>query len=160
MNLRPLASSLSAAAIASSLLFVSLPEANAQMTMRFTTPFVSDSGFVGASGDRHFINLAVTGFPLESVTIALPLDMGRSVQAKVVGRDGKEIPSTTKVAPGSITIDFSQPVKPDTYVTVQLSGVDMSRMGGSVLYRLNAKLEGIGDPIPVGSTMVRLRDQN
>jgi hypothetical protein len=160
MRFYSLVSSLSVAAIASSLLFVSPPEANAQMTMRFTTPFVADSGFVGAAGDRHFIRLAVTGFPLEGVNIALPLDMGRSVQAKIVSADGKEIPSMTSVSPGAIAIKFPQAVKPDTYVTVQLSGVDMSRMGGSVLYRVNAKLQGIDDPIPTGSTMIRLRDQN
>jgi hypothetical protein len=84
------------------------------MTMRFTTPFVADSGFIGASNDRHYVNLAVTGFPLETVTISLPLDMALTPEARAIGQDGKEIPSTSKVSPRAGTINFSQAVRPDT----------------------------------------------
>jgi hypothetical protein len=32
-------------------------------------------------------------------------------------------------------------------------------MGGGVLYRVSAKLQEIGEEIPIGSAMVRLKDQ-
>ncbi|BAQ59888.1 hypothetical protein GM3708_294 [Geminocystis sp. NIES-3708] len=159
MNLRLIATSLSALAISTTFLPIITPQAQAQMTMSFTAPFVSNSGIVGASGDTHFITLAVTGFSLESATISLPMDMGRSITAKAVDRDGREIASTIALTPGNVTINFAQPVKPDNYVTIRLSGVDMSRMGGRVLYRVSAKLQEIGEEIPIGSAMVRLKDQ-
>lgn len=160
MNLRLLASSLSALVISSAFLPLTTPQAQAQMTMRFTTPFVADSGFVGAAGDKHFITLAVTGYPLESVTISLPLDMGRSLSVKAVDQTGKEIASTSKISSEGIMINFAQPVKPDSYVTIQLSGVDMSRMGGRVLYRVTSKLQGVEGQIPLGSAMISLKNQN
>ena len=61
------------------------------MTMNFTVPFVSNSGIVGVSADTHFITLAVTGFSLESATISLPMDMGRSITAQALDRDGNEM---------------------------------------------------------------------
>jgi len=160
MNLRLLASTLSVLAISSTFLPFATPQAHAQMVMRFTTPFVTDSGFVGAGEDKHFITVAVTGFPLESLTVALPLDMGRTLAAKVVDQKGKEIATTTKASPDGINIDFAQPVKPDAYITIQLSGVDMSRMGGRVLYRVSTKLQGIKGEVPIGSAMVSLKNQN
>ncbi|BAQ63519.1 DUF2808 domain-containing protein [Geminocystis sp. NIES-3709] len=159
MNFRLFASSLSALAISSTFLPIITPQAQAQMIMSFTVPFISNSGIAGASGDTHFITLGVTGFSLESATISLPLDMGRSITAKVLDRNGTEIPSTIALTSGAVTINFAQPVKPDNYVTIRLSGVDMSRMGGRVLYRVSAKLQEIGEEIPIGSAMVRLKDQ-
>lgn len=159
MNLRFIATSLSVLAISTTFVPVITAPAQAQMTMSFTTPFVSNSGIVGASGDTHFITLAVTGLSLESATISLPMDMGRSITAKALDRDGREIPSTIALTPGAVTINFAQPVKPDNYVMIRLSGVDMSRMGGRVLYRVSAKLQEIGEEIPIGSTMVRLKEQ-
>ncbi|MBE9202481.1 hypothetical protein IQ218_02095 [Synechocystis salina LEGE 06099] len=160
MNIRPLIGTFSALAISLAFLSLANSPAQAQMTMRFTTPFVSDSGFVGAAGNTHFITLAVTGFTLESATISLPLDMARSINVKAFDPSGKEIPTTTKMSPGGITIDFNQPVNPDTYVRLQLSGVDMSRMGGRALYRVSTKLKGIDGDVPIGSAMVRLKDQS
>jgi acyl dehydratase len=128
--------------------------------MRFTTPFVSDSGILGSLGSKHFITLAVTGFSVESATISLPIDMGRSIEAKVFDQGGMEIASTTKISPGNVTINFSEPVKPGTYIRIELSGVDMSRMGGRVLYRVTTKLQGIEEQIPIGSAMVSLQEQN
>lgn len=160
MNIRPLIGSLSALAISIALLpFANFP-AQAQMTMRFTTPFVTDSGIVGASGDMHYITLGVTGFSLESATIALPIDMGRSIDIKAFDPSGKEIPSTIKMSGEGVTIGFNQPIKPDTYVRLQLSGVDMSRMGGRALYRVSTELEGIEGGVPIGSAMIRLKDQS
>ncbi|AIE74288.1 MULTISPECIES: hypothetical protein [unclassified Synechocystis] len=158
MNLRPLITSLSALAISATFLPLANFPAQAQMTMRFTTPFVTDSGFVGAAGDMHYITLAVTGFSLESTTIGLPIDMGRSIEIKAFDPKGMEIPSTLKTSPEGITIDFNQPVDPDTYVRLQLSGVDMSRMGGRALYRVSTKLQGIEGDVPIGSAMIRLKD--
>ena len=160
MNLRLIVSSLSALVISSPFLPLNISPAQAQMTMRFTTPFVSDSGFLTTSGDKHFITLAVTGFSVESATISLPIDMGRSIQAKAIDPSGKEIASTIKVSPGAVTLNFAQPVKPNTYITIQLSGIDMSRMGGNVLYRVTTKLKGVEEQVPIGSAMIRLQDQS
>jgi hypothetical protein len=160
MNFRLLASFFTALAISSTFLPFATSQAQAQMTMRFTTPFVTDAGFLGAGGDKHFITVAITGFALESATVALPLDMARNLTAKVVDQKGKEIASTTKVSPDGITINFAEPVKPDAYVTIQLSGVDMSSMGGRVLYRVSTQLQGIKGEVPIGSAMVSLKTQN
>jgi acyl dehydratase len=160
MNICSVIGSLSALGISIALLPLANFPAQGQMTMRFTTPFVTDSGFVGAASNIHFITLAVTGFPLESATIGLPIDMGRSINIKAFDPSGKEIASTTKVSLGGVTVDFKQPVKPDTYVRLQLSGVDMSRMGGRALYRVSTKLQGIEGDVPVGSAMVSLKEQN
>lgn len=160
MNLRLLTSCLSALTISSAFLPLIAPQqVQAQMIMNFSVPFVSNSGIVGAAADTHFITLAVTGYSLESATISLPVDMGRSITAKALDRDGNEIPSTIALTPGAVTINFTQPVKPDNYVMFRLSGVDMSRMGGGVLYRVSAKLQEIGEEIPIGSAMVRLKDK-
>ncbi len=158
MNIRPLVSSLSALAISVALLPLANFPAQAQMVMRFTTPFVTDSGFVGAAGDMHYITLAITGFSVESATIGLPIDMGRSIEVRAFDPSGMEILSTLKKSSEGITIDFDQPVKPDTYVRLQLSGVDVSRMGGRALYRVSTKLLGIEGDVPIGSTMIRLKE--
>ncbi|MBE9242012.1 hypothetical protein [Synechocystis salina] len=158
MNIRPIVSSLSALAVSIALLpFGDFP-AEAQMTMHFTTPFVTDSGFVGAAGNMHYITLGVTGFSLKSATIGLPIDMERSIEVKAFDPNGMEILGTLKKSPGGITIDFNQPIDPNTYVRLQLSGVDMSRMGGRALYRVSTQLQGIEGEVPIGSAMIRLKD--
>lgn len=131
----------------------------AQMTMRFSAPFISDSGYVG-SKNKHFVTLAVTGFALKSVTIALPPGAGTSFQTKAVDRFGQEIPAKATVSGQSLTLNFNQPVKPDSYVTIQFTNLDMAKIGGRALYRVSAMLEGIDGEFPIGSAMISLKEQN
>ncbi|MFN5515127.1 MAG: hypothetical protein ACK5CA_10360 [Cyanobacteriota bacterium] len=143
---------------ATALALPSIP-AQAQMTMRFSAPFISDSGYVG-SKNKHFITLAVTGFALKSVTVALPPGAGDSFQTKAVDKFGQEIPAKAMVSANGLTLNFNQPIKPDSYVTIQFTNLDMSKIGGRALYRVSAMLEGINGEFPVGSAMIRLKEQS
>ncbi len=138
---------------------VTLP-AQAQMTMYFTAPFISNSGTIGAAKDQHFITVAVTGFPLESLLISPPNEMSQLKGATVTDRTGKEIASNVAISQDNVTITFAQPVQPDNYLTIRLSGVVMDRAGGTALYRVTAMTQGLSQPIPIGTAMVRLADKS
>lgn len=142
--------------LASGVLPVVVPAAQAQMSFNFSAPFVSDSGIVGASGDMHFITVAVTGHPLTDLIITLPNDMRVLKGAKITDQTGKEVTSTVAVSTGSIAINFPQPVAPDNYIKVTLSGVEMDRQGGSAMYRVTARKEGLRGDLPIGTAIVRL----
>jgi hypothetical protein len=134
--------------------------AQAQMTMHFSAPFISNSGLVGAAMDRHFFTVAVTGFPLKSLMVTLPNDLRQLDGAMVVDRTGQEIEANVVIGEGNVSIGFPQPVQPDTYLTVRLSGVRMERLGGTVLYRVSAVKEGLSGDLPLGTVMIRLPAQN
>ncbi len=153
---RSLLGTVSAFVLAGAVVPVVAPPAEAQMTMHFSAPFISNSGIVGAAAERHFFTVAVTGFPLESLMITLPNDMRVLEGAVVTNQMGQEIPTDVEIGNGNLTIAFPQPVEPDDYLTVELSGVKMDRTGGTVLYRVSAMKQGLTGPVPIGSANVRL----
>jgi hypothetical protein len=153
-------STVSAFVFASAAIPAFTPSAEAQMTMHFSSPFISNSGLVGAAGDRHFITVAVTGFPLESLTIALPNDLRQLDGAMVLDENDQEISAKVAINKGSVTLTFPQPIEPDNYLTVRLSGVRMDSAGGTALYRVTATYQGLPGTLPIGTAMVRLRSQN
>jgi hypothetical protein len=146
----------SALVLSSAMLPAFISSAAAQMTMHFSAPFISNSGFVGAARDRHFITVAVTGFPLETLAISLPNDMRTLKGATVTDQTGKEIAANVAIAESSVTLTFPQPVEPGNYLTVSLSGVKMDREGGTALYRVTALNKGFPGTFPIGTAMLRL----
>lgn len=130
--------------------------AQAQMTMHFSAPFISNSGIVGATANNHFFTIAVTGYPLESLIVTLPDKMQLLDGAKVMNQAGQEIPSNITLNKGNVTINFPQPIEPNTYLTVRLSGVVMDRTGGTVLYRIHGINKGLPGTLPIGTAMIRL----
>ncbi len=159
---RAIAATLSGLAIsvASGLsLGVNLP-ATAQMTMHFSAPFITNSGLADTLGESHFITVAVTGFPLESLMIALPNDMRTLAGATVTDQNGQKIAANVAIAQSSVSINFAQPINPNNYLTVELTGVKMDRQGGTAIYRVNSVNKGLPGTIPVGTAAIRLRDQS
>jgi hypothetical protein len=151
---------LSALVFAGTVIPTRVPAAQAQMTasVRASAPFIVDSGLAGATGDRHFITVAVTGFPLEELTITLPDDMRILEAAKVTNQMGKEVEANVAISKGMVTLNFPKPVTPNELLKVTLSGVRMDRQGGSALYRVSAINAGLVGVIPIGAAMVRLQD--
>ena len=133
--------------------------AQAQIRMNFSAPFVSDSGLVGASLNEHFFTVAVTGFPLETLFVELPDEMQTLGGATVTDSSGQEIESNVQISEGQLTIAFPQPIELDTYVTVNLNGVEMNRYGENVIYRVYAEKQGLTGPLPIGAAMVRVPDR-
>jgi hypothetical protein len=134
--------------------------APAQMTMHFSAPFISNAGLVGAAKDRHFFTVAVTGFPIESLMVSLPNEMRTLDGAMVLDQNGKEVASNVTINKGSITINFVQPVQPNDYLTVRLSGVKMFYEGGTALYRVTAINQGFPGTFPIGTAMINLSPGN
>lgn len=132
------------------------PKAEAQMRFNFSAPFIADSGIASANKDSHFINVAVTGYPLTSLTIALPGEMKSVRQVRITDQTGKEVAANVAVSTGSVTINFPQPVAPENYIRVMLNGVEMNQVGETVLYRVFAMKQGLMGDIPVGTAMVRV----
>lgn len=149
----------SALVLASTVLPSVVPAAQAQMRFNFSAPFITDAGIANAFGDTHYINVAVTGYPLTSLIIGLPNDMRVLKGAKVTDQMGKEVAVNVAASAGSITINFPQPVAPDNNLRVTLSGVKMESTGETVLYRVYAIKEGLKGELPLGTAMVRLRDR-
>ncbi|MCA1991661.1 MAG: DUF2808 domain-containing protein [Coleofasciculus sp. S288] len=135
-----------------------VPPAQAQMSFNFSAPFIADSGLIGASGSQHFITVAVTGHPLTDLMITLPNDMRVLEGIKITDQMGKEVAANVAVSTGSITINFPQPVAPDNFLKITLSGVKMDRAGGTAIYRVSAMKEGLVGQIPIGTAIVRLRE--
>lgn len=129
-------------------------------SVKASAPFIVDSGLAGSSGDRHFITVAVTGFPLEQLTITLPDDMRTLEAAKVTNQMGKEIEANVAISKGIATLKFPKPVTPNEFLKVTLSGVRMDRQGGTALYRVSAINTGLAGTIPIGTAMVRLQDSS
>jgi hypothetical protein len=133
-------------------------KAEAQMRFNFSAPFIADSGIASANNDSHFINVAVTGYPLTSLTIALPGEMKSFRQVRITDQTGKEVTANVAISTGSVAINFPQPISPDNYIRVTLNGVEMSKAGQTVLYRVFAMKQGLMGDIPVGTAMVRVPD--
>ena len=149
----------SAFVLASSLIPGIVPSAQAQMRFNFSAPFIADSGIVNASGDTHFITVAVTGYPLEELIVTLPNDMRTLEGAMVTNQKGQEVSANVAISSGSLAISFAQPVAPDDYLTVRLMGVKMEPAGGTALYRISAIKKGLIGQIPIGTAMVQLMMQ-
>jgi hypothetical protein len=131
----------------------------AQMTMHFSAPSITNSGLGDVLGGKHFITIAVTGFPLESLTIILPQDMRSLEGATVTDQNGQKIAATVAIAQGSIALNFAQPVKPNNYLTVELTGVKMDRQGGTAIYRVSAVKQGLPGVLPIGTAVIQLNSQ-
>jgi DUF917 family protein len=138
---------------------VNLP-AMAQMTMHFSAPLITNSGLGDVLGEKHFITIAVTGFPLESLMITLPQDMRTLEGATVTDQNGQKIAANVAITQGSIALTFAQPVKPNNYLTVELTGVRMERQGGTAIYRVNSVNQGLPGTIPIGTAVIRLSSQS
>lgn len=134
--------------------------AMAQMTMHFSAPFITNSGLGDVLGDQHFITVAVTGFPLESLMINLPQEMRTLKGATVTDQNGQNVATKVAITQGSVTLNFAQPVKPNNYLTIDLTGVSMERQGGTAIYRLNSVNQGLTGTIPIGTAVIQLSDQS
>jgi Protein of unknown function (DUF2808) len=154
-----LVSALSALAITNSALLGLLPMAKADVSMNFSAPFITNSGIANASGDKHYFTVSVTGLPIEGLRVNIPNEMRILEGATVVDRDGNEIPVNVTTTEGQLDLNFSQPIQPENDLTVRLAGVNMDRLGGSVIYRVLGMEKGLRGYIPIGTAVVRLRDQ-
>lgn len=142
-------------ALASGISSVDIPVAEAQVSMKFTAPFISDSGITRARNDVHFITVNVTGFPLEALLITLPEERKSLEGANVLDQSGKEIQTNVKIDKGEITVSFPEAVKPESRITLQLLGVGTRFAGSARLYQIRAMKTGIRGTLPIGTAMIR-----
>lgn len=153
---------LSALLIATSASGLSLPifakSVQAQMVFNFSAPFITDSGVLGSN---HFIKVAVLGMSLQDLTIGLPSQMEDFEGVRVTDSSGKVVPASISKNKENVTINFAQPVPPDTSLKVELTGVEMiTRKGEILLYEVTAQRVGIRGSIPIGTAIVNVPDRS
>jgi hypothetical protein len=155
---KSLVAALSAFTFASVALSVLPLKAKADISMNFTSPFISSSGIANALGDMHYFTVAVTGLPIEGLRVDLPNEMQILKGATIVDQNGKEVAANINNTEGRLDLSFSEPIQPETYLTVKLDGVQMPE-SGFVMYRVSRMEEGLQGNIPIGTARVRFRDK-
>ncbi len=152
---------LSALAIAGVTLTGFSPKAEAVLQMNFTAPFISNSGLANAVGSEHYFTVFITSLPLEGLIVNIPNEMRILNGATVEDGDGNEIAAKVTTGEGTLELAFSEPVEPETYLTVKLDGVEVPTVGdgGFATYRVFGMWSGLDGTIPIGTAQVRLKDK-
>jgi hypothetical protein len=119
-----------------------------------TVPVITASG---ALGSNHFIRVGVYGMTLKDLMIALPAQMDRFEQVKVMDQSGKDLPAKILIDKTRVTIAFDQPVAPGNSVQVLFTGIQMQTSGGDILlYGLTGERVGLRGEIPLGTARVQV----
>lgn len=155
-----ISSSLSALLLTTAAIPVLVPTAKAEMRFNFSAPFIADSGVADASGRTHFINVAVTGYPLTELMITLPRQAQEIEGVKVTNQMGKEVAAKVAVKTGSVVISFPQAVAPDDYLNLKLTGVEINSSEERLLYQVTAKKQGLNGSIPIGTAMILVSERS
>jgi hypothetical protein len=105
-------------------------------------------------GATHEIEIHVHGGNLSELSIDLPEDMSIRKGIEVTNQSDKKIEANVSVNNRKATVVFSQPVAPETIVSIAMKGVETPGYDNIWQYRVYAKKVGITAEIPLGTARI------
>lgn len=102
----------------------------------------------------HQFEVHVQGKALSELSIDLPKEVSITDGINVKNQLGQKIPATVSINDRKATVVFSQPVAPETVLSVSLQGVQTPGYDQIWLYRFYAKKVGLTAEIPLGTARI------
>ncbi|MFB2935591.1 hypothetical protein NIES2119_17825 [[Phormidium ambiguum] IAM M-71] len=103
----------------------------------------------------HQFEVHVQGKALSELSIDLPEEVSITNGIEVKNKSGQKIPATVSINDRKATVVFSQPVAPETMLSVSLQGVQTPGYDQTWLYRFYAKKVGLTAEIPLGTARIQ-----
>lgn len=102
------------------------------------------------------LRLHVEGTPLTQLVITLPEQFKVKQGVEITDQVDQTVSVTTLYSRNTITINFAQPVAPDTLLRVDLNGVSTSDyFGRTWLLPISGKSIGMTASIPIGTAQIQ-----
>ncbi|MDM9384574.1 DUF2808 domain-containing protein [Chlorogloeopsis sp. ULAP01] len=121
-----------------------------------TAAYPNDTTAVDAT---HKFEVHVQGEPLAELRIDLPEGVRINDGIEVKNQSGEKVSTTVSINDGKATLAFSQPVKPETKLSVFMRGVNTPRYEPGYTatwqYRVYAKKVGLNGEIPLGLAQIQ-----
>ncbi|MEG3864795.1 MULTISPECIES: DUF2808 domain-containing protein [unclassified Microcoleus] len=106
-------------------------------------------------GATHHFEVHVQGKPLSALTIDLPDDVKMRSGIDVTNQSGQKIESQVSVNNRKATVVFSQPVSPDTTISIDMRGIHTPGYSRSWMYAISGKMAGINAEVPLGTVLIQ-----
>ena len=106
-------------------------------------------------GATHHFKVHVQGRALSSMTIDLPDDVKMPSGIEVTNQSGQKIESQVSVNNRKATVVFSQPVAPDTTISIDMRGIHTPGYSRNWMYPISGKMVGINAEIPLGTVLIQ-----
>ncbi|MCC5668376.1 DUF2808 domain-containing protein [Nostoc sp. CHAB 5784] len=107
----------------------------------------------------HKFQVHVQGKPLAGLTINLPEEVKIDRGIEVKNQSGQKIPTTVSINGQKATVAFSQPINPETKLSILMRGVNTPMYepgsGETWQYQVYAKKIGFTQEIPLGLALVQ-----
>ncbi|MBD2613939.1 DUF2808 domain-containing protein [Nostoc punctiforme FACHB-252] len=112
-----------------------------------------------ATDATHKFEVHVQGKPLAELAINLPDGVRIDKGIEVKNQSGEEISTTVSINGQKATVAFSQPIAPETKLSVLMRGVNTqayeSGYGATWQYQVYAKKVGLTQEIPLGLAQIQ-----
>ena len=105
------------------------------------------AGFQGAT---HRFDLHVQGRTLSEIAIAIPDDLSIRGGIEVKNQSGQKIETQVSVNNQRATLVFSQPVAPDTTISIYMHGINTPGYSRNWGYIISGKMVGVNAEMPLG----------
>jgi len=117
---------------------------------------IEHSGFhtSNPSYATHHFEVDVQGSALLELSIDLPENLSIR-EIEVENQLGQKIPATVTIADRKATILFSQPVLPDTRLSIKMQGVNSRFYRSITQYRVYGKIVGLNTTITLGTVRIQ-----
>ena len=106
-------------------------------------------------GGTHRFQVHVQGPAVSELEINLPEDVSIRRGIEIKNQAGQKIPATVSVNNRQATVVFSQPVPPETTLSIEMQGVNTPGYSGIWLYQVSGKMAGLNSEIPLGTVRIQ-----
>ncbi len=106
-------------------------------------------------GATHHFEVHVQGKALSALVIDLPDDVKMRSGIEITNQSGQKIESQVSVNNRKATVVFSQPVSPDTTISIDLLGIRTPSYSRNWMYTISGKMVGINAEIPLGTVLIQ-----
>ena len=106
-------------------------------------------------GATHHFEVHVQGKSLSALAIDLPEDVKMRSGIDVTNQSGQKIESQVSVNNRKATVVFSQPVSPDTTISIDMRGIHTPGYSHKWRYTIAGKMVGINADIPLGTVLIQ-----
>jgi hypothetical protein len=103
----------------------------------------------------HHFELHVQGSALRALSIDIPENVKIVRGIEVKDESGQKIDARIAIDKSKATITFSQPIPPETKLSIDMKGINTSRGGNGLDYMVYGSLEGINQEIPLGTVQIQ-----
>ena len=106
-------------------------------------------------GATHHFEVHVQGKALSVLTINLPEDIKMRGGIEVTNQSGQKIESQVSVNNQKVTVVFSQPVSPNTTISIDMRGIHTPGYSRNWMYAISGKMVGINAEVPLGTVLIQ-----